>query len=51
MAEMMSIGLSVERPLVDDVVEPATDERGDRHDDHPAGEDVRVLTGLSRRGL
>ena len=35
----------VERPLVDDVVEPAADQRRDRDDDHPVADDLGVLAG------
>ncbi len=38
----------VQRPLVDDVVQPAADQRGDGDDDHPVAEDVGILPGPSR---
>ena len=39
----------VERPLVDDVVQPTADQRRDRDDDHPVAEDVGVLAGPPRQ--
>ncbi len=38
----------VERPLVDDVVEPAADQRGDRDDDHAVADEVGVLARALR---
>ena len=36
----------VELPLVDDVVEPAADQRRDGDDDHPVADELGVLAGL-----
>ncbi len=38
----------VERPLVDHVVQPAADQRRDRHDDHPVADDIGILAGPFR---
>ena len=38
----------VQRPLVDDVVHPAADERRDGHDDHPVADQGRVLACPAR---
>ena len=39
----------VERPLVDDVVQPAADQGRDRHDDDAVADDVGVLAGGARQ--
>ena len=39
----------VQRPLVDDVVEPPANQRRDGHDDDPVADDVGVLAGALRQ--
>ena len=40
--------VGVQLPLVDDVVQPATDQRRDGHDDDPVADHIRVLAGEAR---
>ena len=44
----MSGSFAYSCPLVDDVVQPAADERGDGDDDDPVADDVGVLAGPPR---